>query len=436
MKKLIAFGLVALSALTACNTQTELFEDDSTDLTFFAPKSNSASSGLRLQAEGDIPALKVRLRVKNQRNAAGQLEKIASATFKWADDLTTMTGAVTLETRKLNTTSVLGTTTTNISSNKTGDAVPNYTGNVALATPQVIGTDALCVDATWTLGTGGATPAFAFTQAQKVTFCQKQPPPAVADMTISSAGSVSAASTVAKPVTFNVRNNGPKAATNVVVSIPVPSGLEYVPPAPTTSTPFFNCVPDALTPATVITCSAASMSKSSKEIKVSFKGTALNTYPIPVTVTSATIDPIGANNAGSGSFIVTNTPPAVIVADMATAITQPTTPAPKVGTDFTYTVQITNTGPDASSAGRTLTLYRSSSLTFVSATLAGVTCTNTGDITNCTLPSIPNAGTVSLPLVVTPSAAGTVGVTAELASRTEDTSSGNDSTSVSSEVQP
>jgi Domain of unknown function DUF11 len=423
MKKLIAFGLVALSALTACNTQTELFEDDSTDLTFFAPKAGTASSGLRLQAEGDIPALKVRLRVKNQRNAAGQLEKIASATFKWADDLTTMTGAVTLETRKLNTTAVLGNNTTNISSNKTGDAVVGYTGNVALATPQVVGTDALCVDATWTLTTGGATPAFAFSQAQKVTFCQKQPPPAVADMTISSAGSVSAASTVAKPVTFNVKNNGPKTATNVVVSIPVPAGLEYVPPAPTSTTPYFNCTPDA-TPATVITCNAASMGKSSKEIKISFKGTALATYPIPVTVTSATIDPISANNAGSGTFVVTNTPPAVIVADMATAITQPTTPAPKVGTDFTYT------------AGRTLTLYRSSSLTFVSATLAGVTCTNTGDITNCTLPAIPNAATINLPLVVTPTAAGTVGVTAELSNSLEDTSSSNNTESVSSEVQP
>jgi uncharacterized repeat protein (TIGR01451 family) len=436
MKKLIAFGLVALAALTACNTQTELFEDDSTDLTFFAPKAGTASSGLRLQAEGDIPALKVRLRVKNQRNAAGKLEKVASATFKWEDTLTTLGGAVTLETRKLNTTSVLGSTTATISSNKTSDAVVGYTGNVALATPQVIGTDALCVDATWTLDTGGATPAFAFSQTQKVTFCQKQPPPAVADMTVSSAGSVSAASTVAKPLTLSVRNNGPKAATNVVVTVPVPAGLEYIPPSANTAIPFFNCVPDALTPATVITCSAASMGKSSKDIKINFKGATLGTYTVTASVTSATIDPINANNSGNASFIVTNTPPAVIVADMAVAIVQPSTPAPKVGTDFTYTISITNTGPDVSTAGRTLTLYRSSSLTFSSATAAGITCTNTGDITTCTLPSIPNAGTVSLPLVVTPSAAGTVGVTAELASRTEDTSSSNDSTSVSSEVQP
>jgi hypothetical protein len=65
-----------------------------------------------------------------------------------------------------------------------------------------------------------------------------------------------------------------------------------------------------------------------------------------------------------------------------------------------------------------------------------VTCTNTGDITNCTLPAIPNAGTINLPLVVTPSAAGTVGVTAELSNSLEDTSSGNNTESVSSEVQP
>lgn len=444
MKKLIAFGLVAIATLAACNTQstTELLEDDSTDLTFFAAKApGAASSALRTQsnlqllADGDVPALKVRLRIKNQKNAAGILEKIASGTFKWDDTATTMTGAVTLETRRLNSATVLGSTTANVSSNKTGDAVANYTGNIANAASQVVGTDALCVDVTWNLSTGGATPAYSFAQTQKVTFCQKQPPPAVADLTVTSAGSVSAAINSAKQATFVVRNNGPKAATNVSVVVTVPNGLEYVPPSSNATQPFFTCIPNA-TPTTFITCNAATLSKSSKDIKLSFKGSSIGGIAIPATVSSATIDPINSNNSGSVNFSVTNTPVASISADLAVGITQPSSPAPKVGVGYTYSIAITNTGPDASTAGRTLNLYRSSSLTFGSATLSGVTCSNTGDITTCTLPSIANAATLTLPLVVTPSVTGIVGVTAELSSMTEDSSSGNDNTSVSSDVQP
>lgn len=444
MKKLIAFGLVALAALTACNTSnTDLLEDDSSDtIAFYAPKQSATArlgvQNLTLQADGDVPAMRVKLGVKSRKNIAGQIEKIATATIKWDDTSTTLTGLVTLETRVLGSATILGTNSPSISSNKTTDAVTGYAGNIATSTAQVVGTNSLCLDVTWTLGaraTGAASDDYSFVQTKKVTYCQKQPPPAVADVALVSAGNVSAASTIAKPVKFSVLNNGPKTATNVSVAVTIPSGLEYVAPAPSNTLPFWTCSTN--TPSnTLLTCNTPTMSKGAKDLSVSFKGTTLATYALAAVVSSGVIDPISANNNASSNLTVTTTPVNVTAADLAVQITQPVTPLPKVGTSFTYTIAIANIGPDASTAARTLTIYRSSSLNFGSATAAGVTCTNTGDVTNCSLPSIANGATISVPLVVTPSAAGTVGITAQLAANNEDDTASNNTSAVSSDVQP
>jgi Domain of unknown function DUF11 len=444
MKKLLVFGAAALSlALAACNQPgVDLLEDESADLAFYSLKAatvqgSSVRAATRANSlNGDIPALKVKLRIKNQRNAANQLEKVASATMKWGDEASTLNGTVTLTTHKLNSTTILGTTTAAVSSNKIGDAVVTYTGNIGTAATQIVGTDALCVDAVWSMDTGGVTPDFSFEQVKAVTFCQKQPAPAVADLTVVSGGaSVAAAPTVTKPVVFSVRNNGPKTATNIQLLVTVPSGLEYIPPVASTVVPFFICLPDAPI-ATLITCNAASMGKGSKDIKLNFRASALGSYPLPATVSSSTIDSISGNNStGAVAFTVTNAPPASTSADVAVNIVPQVAPTPFVGTNYTYNINLTNTGPDASSAARTLTIYRSTGLTFVSSTASGVTCANTGDVTTCTLPALANAASLSIPFIVNPTLTGNIGVTAELGSLTEDSSQSNDVDSVSSVVQ-
>ena len=445
-KTFIALALCA-GAMTACNNSGNLNLADSEDFdqefAFQGDNIKAQGGAIRTQGEGDIPTLRVRLSVKTSTSAAGFKQKSARATFKWGDNLTTATGNVTLSTRRLNSATVLGANTTTITSSTVADAAPLYVGNIAPASPQLIDADALCVDVTWSIGaraSGAPSDAYVFNQSTPVTYCQKQAPAPIADLAIAGGPTQTTPANANKTVELAVVNNGPKAASNVSVVTALPLGVTWVAPTTPPAGALFTCssVP-ATSPATgsVLTCIAPELTKRSTSLKYTLKGTTEGSYSLPVTISSPTLDPISGNNESTQSFIVSAAAVATVEADLASAIAIPTGAALTVGTPLTYTVSIGNLGPDASSSGRQVKLYRSSSLDFISATgSAGITCVNALAVTTCTLPAIANSGTGSITLSVNPSAAGVVAVTAQLvAAPGEDTGSSNNTSNLSSTIQ-
>ena len=445
-KTFIALAL-CVGALTACNAggTLDLADSEDFDQEFAFQGDNLAAQGgaIRTQGEGDIPTLRVRLSVKTSTSASGFKQKAARATFKWGDNLTVATGSVTLSTRRLNTATVLGANTTTITSSTVADAAPLFVGNIAPSAPQLIGDDAMCVDVTWSIGaraSGAPSDAYVFNQTVPVTYCQKQAPAPIADLAVAGGPTQTTPANANKAVELAVVNNGPKAAANVSVVTALPLGVSYVAPTTPPANALFTCSSvAAVSPATgsVLTCVASELTKRSTTLKYTLKGTAEGSYSLPVSISSPTLDPISGNNSGTQSFIVSAAAVATVEADLASAIAIPTGAALTVGTPLTYTVSIGNLGPDSSSSGRQIKLYRSSSLDFVSATgSAGITCVNAGTVTTCTLPALANSATGTVTLSVNPTNAGVVAVTAQVvAAPGEDTGSSNNTSNLSSTIQ-
>jgi Domain of unknown function DUF11 len=446
MKKLLfTIGLLAL-ALAACTTpnQASLFdlEDDGQEFVFSPRESASAaqqfsaqgssawSSRLGAQAEGDIPTLKVRIGVKTRTSAAGTREKVASAIFKWADT-TTLTGPVTIVTREKGATGSLATKTTNITSNSSLDAGVGYTGNTAFADPQPA-TKVLCVDATWNVTTG--TNGYQFNQPNIVSFCQKDPPTAVADMSVRAASSSLILNEASKgTVNVSVQNAGPSSALNVSVALSFPTGVQY---QNVSGTSWICMAGSATATAQAVTCNTASLGKGTKNISLSVKGITQNAnlYAVSATVSSPTVDPISSNNTRNYEVQVNTAGPISSVSDLSAKFAVlPTTPILAVGSNVTTTLNVTNVGPNDKAAGRTLSILRSSSLTFVSASVNGLagSCTEATGTISCTLPAITANQNASVSIVTTPTAPGIVGLTADLATSSDDPASSNNTDSLS-----
>jgi Domain of unknown function DUF11 len=446
MKKLLfTTGLLAL-ALAACTNPSSNpvslldLEDDgqefvfapreSTAQEFTAQGSTSWSGRLGAQAEGDIPTLKVRIGVKTRTSAAGTREKVASAIFKWADT-TTLTGPVTIVTREKGATGSLATKTANITSNSSLDAGVGYTGNTGFADPQPA-TKVLCVDATWNVTTGAN--GYQFNQPNIVTFCQKDPPTAVADMSVRA---------ITAPLILNeastgtlvvpVQNAGPSSALNVSVALSFPTGVQY---QNVSGTSWICSAGTATATAQPVTCNTASLGKGSKNISLSVKGITQSAtpYAVSASVSSPTVDPITSNNTRNYEVQVNTAGPISSVSDLSAKFAiLPTTSALAVGSNVSTTLNVTNVGPNDKAAGRTLSIVRSSSLTFVSASVNGLSgsCTEAAGTITCTLPAITANQNASVSIVVKPTAPGIVGLTADLATSSDDPANSNNTDSLS-----
>jgi uncharacterized repeat protein (TIGR01451 family) len=446
MKKLLfTTGLLAL-ALAACTNPSSNpvslldLEDDGQEFVF-APRESTAqeftaqgstfwSGRLGAQAEGDIPTLKVRIGVKTRTSAAGTREKVASVIFKWADT-TTLTGPVTIVTHEKGATGSLATKTANITSNSSLDAGVGYTGNTAFADPQPA-TKVLCVDVTWNVTTGAN--GYQFNQPNIVTFCQKDPPTAVADMSVRAITAplvLNEAST--GTLTVPVQNAGPSSALNVSVALSFPTGVQY---QNVSGTSWICSAGTATALAQPVTCNTASLGKGSKNISLSVKGITQNAnpYAVSASVSSPTVDPISSNNSRNYEVQVNTAGPISSVSDLSAKFAiLPTTPALAVGSNVSATLNVTNVGPNDKAAGRTLSIVRSSSLTFVSASVNGLagSCTEAAGTISCTLPAITANQNASVSIIVKPTAPGIVGLTADLATSSDDPANSNNTDSLS-----
>jgi uncharacterized repeat protein (TIGR01451 family) len=98
------------------------------------------------------------------------------------------------------------------------------------------------------------------------------------------------------------------------------------------------------------------------------------------------------------------------------------------GRDLTYTLTVTNNGPDATPAAE-VTDTLPSSVTFVSATPSQGTCDQSGNVVTCQLGALGSGDTATVDIVVRPTQAGVITNNASVDTRTPDSASANNTTS-------
>jgi uncharacterized repeat protein (TIGR01451 family) len=111
------------------------------------------------------------------------------------------------------------------------------------------------------------------------------------------------------------------------------------------------------------------------------------------------------------------------------SITQTDFPDPaSVGGNLTYTITVTNNGPDTAadvSVMDTLPSY----VTFVSATSSQGSCQQTGGVVFCDLNGLASGATATITIVVQPTRTGSIRNTANVASNEVDLNSANNTAS-------
>ena len=152
-----------------------------------------------------------------------------------------------------------------------------------------------------------------------------------ADLAVSKTGPATAIAGSAVTYAIGVVNNGPDAAANVVLSDPTPAGLTFV-GADTACASGFPCALGTLTNGTLVTINATF------SVAISAGG---STVTNTATASSDTSDPNVGNNTANATTTITT---AATSADLAVVKSGPASVA--VGDIVTYTIVVTNDGPD------------------------------------------------------------------------------------------
>jgi uncharacterized repeat protein (TIGR01451 family) len=219
--------------------------------------------------------------------------------------------------------------------------------------------------------------------------------------------------------TVTVDNAGPSDAVNVVVTDTLPAGVTFV------STSGCNNDPSGVPTCTLGTIAAGGSAQYTIEVTVNAgtSGTITNT----ASVVSDATDPDTGNNPTTENTTV-NQPEADLL------ITKTDSPDPvTVGDNVTYTVVVSNGGPDAAQ-NVVLTDTLPGGVTFVSATPDQGSCSESGGTVTCNLGNIASGASVNIVIVVTTTTDGTLTNTASVVSDTTDPSPGNNSTTESTTV--
>ena len=205
--------------------------------------------------------------------------------------------------------------------------------------------------------------------------------------------------------TIVVTNAGPSTATNVAMNDVLPSGLTFLSATPTQG----SCNHSSGT----VSCSLGSIARSaSATITIAVRPDALGVIANTATVSAAETDTNAANDSDTEATTVGE-----LRADLS--ITKLDTPDPvDAGANLTYTIEVTNAGPDAA-ASVTVTDILPPGATLVTAGGTGWSCNSASPVV-CSLTTLAVGPAEPLTIVVTIAAAGTVTNTASVSSTTTD----------------
>lgn len=206
------------------------------------------------------------------------------------------------------------------------------------------------------LAAGAYTAPVAISVAVPEGVAAASPPPVTADpavtMTVNNPSPI-----VGSPVTFTltVTNNGPNAATGVLVNDSLPAGLTFVSGTPSQGT--YSSATGIWTIGTLAVGQTMTLA-----LVATAAGPVGTARTNSATVTSATVDLNLANNSASATI----TPQAAPTADIALTKTVDNA-MPIISTNVTFTVDVTNNGPNAAT-GLIINDTLPAGLTLVSAT--------------------------------------------------------------------
>jgi uncharacterized repeat protein (TIGR01451 family) len=220
--------------------------------------------------------------------------------------------------------------------------------------------------------------------------------------------------------TLVVANDGPSDASGVVVTDPVPTGTTFVSAdnggGESAGTVTWNLG--------VLAAGDSATLHVTVSVDPSWTAALSNT----ASVTSATPDPDGSNDDDTEATAVDTQ------ADVS--VTQTDTPDPvSVGQDVTYQLLVGNGGPSVAQ-NVVVTDSVPAGTSFVSATPSQGSCGEAAGIVTCALGALGVGDTVTIDVVVTTAANGTITNDAAVATSTTDTAAANDSSSEDTEVAP
>ncbi len=238
---------------------------------------------------------------------------------------------------------------------------------------------------------------------------------ASADLAITKTGPATVVAGGAVSYQLVVTDNGPSDAANLSVTDTLPAGVTFVSATGTgwTCTNVGNVSVTCTLPtlATGATAPSITIVVTAPAQAASLSNTA--------SVAATTADPNAANNTSVAVTTVTAS------ADLAITKTGPATVV--AGGSVAYSLVVVNNGPsDAANLSVTDTLP--AGVTFVSATGAGWTCTNVGNVSvTCTRPALAAGATApTITVIVTaPAQAGSLSNTASVAATTADPNPAN-----------
>jgi uncharacterized repeat protein (TIGR01451 family) len=243
--------------------------------------------------------------------------------------------------------------------------------------------------------------------------------------------------------TVTVTNGGPSSAATVSLTDTLAPNTNFV-SMDQTAGPTFSCVTPGVGAAGTITCTIATLTPGASATfsivlhlasSVPSGGSLANV----ANVSTTTADPVSGNN--------TSTTSATVVESAASADLSVLTSGPgsiDAGSNVTYTVVVTNSGPfDASTVSLTDTLPSNTTFVSINQTV--------GPTFTCVTPAVGAAGTItctiatfgsgasatfSIVLSATPLATGQISNTASVTATTPDPVPGNNSSTTSSVVNP
>jgi uncharacterized repeat protein (TIGR01451 family) len=228
---------------------------------------------------------------------------------------------------------------------------------------------------------------------------------------------------VGQPLTYTitVTNNGPTSASAVTVTDTLPGGVTFGSATPSQGT---------CSGTSTVTCNLGSLAfPGSATVTIVVTPTAAGTLNNSASVSSTTSDPNNGNNTAGPITTTVNAPSANL------SITKTDSPDPvTAGNQLTYSISVTNLGPDTAAAV-TVTDTLPASVTWVSSTPSQGSCSGTSTVT-CNLGSLAFPGSATVTIVVTPNTAGSLSNTATVASSTTDPTPGNNSSTATTTVDP
>jgi uncharacterized repeat protein (TIGR01451 family) len=225
--------------------------------------------------------------------------------------------------------------------------------------------------------------------------------------------------------TVTVTNGGPDTAENVVLTDDLPDGVTFV-----SATPDQGSCGEM---GDVVTCDLGDLANGADaEVTIVVNAPTAGTLTNSASVSSDTADPNSGNDSDTETTEVEEVP--VLAADLSVSKSDAADPVSQ-GDDITYTVTVTNGGPDTAE-NVVLTDDLPDGVNYVSATPDQGTCSQSGGVVTCELGEIADGTSVDVTIVVETVTYGTLTNAASVSADTDDPNAANDNDSEETTVIP